>query len=195
MARPRGITRTFGLYLFSRGSRWEIPRQTDSCRPQDLAGGHRVAAWASSRSTRASVDAGICRTPSVSGTSDPGARTWRSSGASLDRVINAVAISTVGAAGFSRDRPSVIKRIATTPLMKSSGTKFDARSSRIAELNPTVAPDVVPVERQVTLASFSEVLLDLRARWYTRASSKGVQRDFQGCSGTLRDACGRVVTG
>ena len=68
------------------------------------------------RSTRPIVVAGIQRMSS--GTSVPRPRTSRSIGPRLTVSIQTVARSTLGAAGFSRDTPSVMRPTsdsATTP--------------------------------------------------------------------------------
>ena len=69
--------------------------------------------WITIRSTRPSVSAGIQRISS--GTSVPRPRTWRSISPRLTVSIQTVARSTLGAAGFRRDRPRVMSRTAASP--------------------------------------------------------------------------------
>ena len=67
------------------------------------------------RSTRPIVVAGIQRM--FSGTSVPSPRTSRTIGPRLTVSIQTVARSTLGAAGFRRDSPSVMSSTAARPTM------------------------------------------------------------------------------
>ncbi len=64
-------------------------------------------------STRPSVAAGIQRMSS--GTSVPRPRTWRTIEPRFTESGHTVAFSTVGAAGFKRDKPTVMRAITTRP--------------------------------------------------------------------------------